>query len=262
MIKMVRATRRTLNPRCGSLVARPKLAFVFGFLATAIAILGALSWFHRNQVDEARSAQVILNQIAVLTREINNLTLTALQEQNLAPEADMEMREARHALPNAALAAHLHVYHTAALEKVWPALDNYITSAGRQWILMQVRDFDEAKQADFQAVSSQFDLMQHQVQIAIEAEDKWAQGVALRARNELLAAAILAATAILILFLRLKRRAPRSVARNRTQRPPRERRALPRSHRAVNRRHSYRRSLWPNQVRQSFRSYSSSGAWR
>jgi PAS domain-containing protein len=41
--------------------------------------------------------------------------------------------------------------------------------------------------------------------VAIEAEDKWAQGVALRARNELLAAATLAATAILILFLRLKR---------------------------------------------------------
>ena len=47
--------------------------------------------------------------------------------------------------------------------------------------------------------------MQHQVQIAIEAEDKWAQGVALRARNELLAAAILAAAAVLILFLRLQR---------------------------------------------------------
>jgi diguanylate cyclase (GGDEF)-like protein/PAS domain S-box-containing protein len=43
------------------------------------------------------------------------------------------------------------------------------------------------------------------VQIAIEAEDKWAQVVALRARNELLVAAILAAAAVLILFLRLQR---------------------------------------------------------
>ena len=204
MVKMVRATQRTLNPRLGGLVARQKLAFVFGFLAMAIAVLAALSWFQRNQVDEARSAQVVLNQIAVLTREINNLTLTALQKQNLTPEADTEMREARHALPKAVLAAHLHAYHTAALEKVWPALNNYITSAGRQWILMQVRDFDEAKQADFQAVSPQFDLMQHQLQIAIKAEDEWAQGVALRARNELLAAAILAATTMLVLFLRLK----------------------------------------------------------
>src|SRR5450755_3805216 len=179
MIKMVRATQRTLNPRLGGLVARPKLALVFGVLATAIAILAALSWFHRNQADEARSAQVILNQIAVLTREINNLTLTALQEQNLTPEADKEMRGARHALPKAVLAARLHAYHTDALEKVWPALDNYTASAGRQWILMQVRDFDEAKQADFQSVSPQYDLMQHQVQVAVEAEEKWAQGVAL-----------------------------------------------------------------------------------
>jgi diguanylate cyclase (GGDEF)-like protein/PAS domain S-box-containing protein len=78
-------------------------------------------------------------------------------------------------------------------------------SAGGQWILMQIGDFDKAKQVDFQAVSPHFDSMQHEVQIAIEAEDKWAQGVALRARNELLAAAILAGAAVLILFLRLQR---------------------------------------------------------
>ena len=123
MVKMFRATRRTFIPRSGSLVARPKLVFVFGFLVTAIVVLAALSWFHRDQIDEARSAQVILNQITVLTREINNLTLTALQKQNLTPEADTEMLEARHALPKAVLAAHLHAYHTAAVEKVWPALD-------------------------------------------------------------------------------------------------------------------------------------------
>jgi len=46
---------------------------------------------------------------------------------------------------------------------------------------MELGDFDEAKQADFQAVRPQFDLLPHQVQIAIEAEDKWAQGVALGA---------------------------------------------------------------------------------
>jgi diguanylate cyclase (GGDEF)-like protein/PAS domain S-box-containing protein len=181
------------------------LAFVFVFLMTAVAVLAALSWFHRNQLDEARSAQVTLNQIAVLTREINNLTLTTLHQQNLTPEADAKMREARHAMPKAVLAAHLHAYHTAAPDKVWPLLDSYIASAERQWIMMQVLDFDEAKQADFEAVSPQFELLQHQVQIAIEAEDKWAQTVALKARNELLAAATLAATVILILFLRLKR---------------------------------------------------------
>ena len=205
MIKTALAKGRIPSSRFGSLVARPKLALVFGFLATVVAVLASLSWFHRNQVDEALSAQIILNQIAVVTREINNLTLTGLQEQNLSTKAETEMRAARQELHEVVLAARLHAYHTSALEKVWPVLDNYITSAGQQWIMMQVLDFDEAKQADFQAVSPQFDLLQHQVQIAIEAEDKWAQGVALRARNELLAAAILATTVILILFLRLKR---------------------------------------------------------
>ena len=205
MVKMIRAVQSTINLRCGSLVARPKLAFVLGFLATGIAVLASLSWFHRNQVDEARSAQLILNQIAVVTREINTLRLTALHQQNLTPKAETEMRAARQALPKAILAAQVHAYHTSALEEVWPVLDSYRTSAGRQWILMQLGDFDQAKQVDFQAGSPQFDLMQHRLQIAIEAEDKWAQDVALSARNELLAAAILAATAILIFFLRLQK---------------------------------------------------------
>jgi diguanylate cyclase (GGDEF)-like protein/PAS domain S-box-containing protein len=205
MIKMVRATGRILNSRGGSLVGRPRLAFVFGFLATTIAVLAVVSWFQINQVGEARSAQVILKQIVVLTREINTLTLTALQKQDLPPEAETEMQVARQALSQAVLAAHLHAYHTSGLQKVWPMLDNYVVSAGRQWILIQVGDFDEAKQVDFQEVRPQLDSMQRQVQIAVEGEDKWAQVVALRARNELLAATILAATALLMLFLRLQR---------------------------------------------------------
>ena len=205
MIKMARATTRIIKPGRGGVAAHPKMAVVFSLLATAIVISAALSWFQRNQVEEARSAQVLLNQIAVLTREVNHLTWSALQEQNLTPEAATEIRGAREALRKVVLTARLHADHTSALEKVWPVLDNYTVSAGQQWILMQAGDSDKAKQVNFQEVSPQFDLMQHQLQIAVETEDKWAQVVALRARNELLAAAILATAAILILFLRLKR---------------------------------------------------------
>jgi diguanylate cyclase (GGDEF)-like protein/PAS domain S-box-containing protein len=205
MVTMVGATRKIFNPLYRTIAGREKLAFVFGFLAAAIAVLAGLSWFQKIEVDETRSGQLILNQIAVLTRQINNLTLTVLNQQNLTPAADTEMRAARHALPNAVLAAHVHTYHTVALKKVWPALDGYMASAGRQWILMQLGEYDEAKQVDFQEVSPQFDLMQHQVQIAMEAEEQWAQVVSLRARNELLAAGVLAAAAVLILFVRLQR---------------------------------------------------------
>jgi diguanylate cyclase (GGDEF)-like protein/PAS domain S-box-containing protein len=205
MIKMVQAARKTLNSRCENLVSRPKLTLIFGFFAMAIVALASLSWFQGNQAEEARSTQVTLNQVAVLAREINNLTWTALQQRNLTPEAGSEMRAARQGLDRAVLAARSHTDPASALKKVWPALDNYNISAGRQWILIQIGDFDEAKQIDFQEVSPQFDLMQHQVQIAIGAEDEWAQGVGLRARNELLVAAILAAAAMLTLFLRLQR---------------------------------------------------------
>jgi PAS domain-containing protein len=77
-------------------------------------------------------------------------------------------------------------------------------SADRQWTLVQVGNFDEAKQAEFQVVGPRFDLMQHQIQVAVEAEEQWAQGAAQRATYELLTAALLAAAAVLMLFFRLQ----------------------------------------------------------
>ena len=205
MIKMMRDTWNTIKPRYGNAVTHPKMAVVFTLLTTAIVIFAGLSWFGEYQVEEAHSAQVLLTQIAVLTREINHLTWSALQNQNLSSKEDGEIRAARTALPKVALAARLHADPASALEKIWPTLDNYTLSASRQWTLMLAGDYDEAKQVNFQEVGPRFDLVQHELHTAIETEENWAQVVVLRARNELLASAILATTAILILFLRLKR---------------------------------------------------------
>jgi len=205
MNKMAIATERILNSRLGTLVARSRLAGVFGLLATTILVLATLSWLQRTQVDEAYSNQVKLNQIAVLTRQINTLRLTALQRQSLTPAAAAERRSARRSLQEAALAAQLHASHTDDLQQLWPAFDHYIASADRQWIQIQLGNFDDAKQMDFEAVGPAFDSMQHLLQVAIEAEDRWAQRSAQRAGYELLTAAALAATAILVLFLRLQK---------------------------------------------------------
>ncbi|HEX8813906.1 MAG TPA: EAL domain-containing protein [Terriglobales bacterium] len=176
-----------------------------GLVAAAIAIMGTLSAFQRSQVDEAYSSQIALNQILALTRQINNLTLTALQKQGMSADQETEMQSARQKLHDASLAAHLHAYHTTALQSFWPAFDNYVMSADRQWLLIQVANFDEAKQLHFQSVGPQFDFVQHQLQIAIEAEEKWVQSAALESRYELLAAAVLAVCAIFILFFQLQK---------------------------------------------------------
>ena len=100
MIKMLRPTRETLNLQ-RSLVARPNWTVVFSVLAIRILlVLAILSWFQRIQIEESRSAQVILNQIATVTREINNFTWDcSLHQQDLTPEADSEMRAARRRCP-------------------------------------------------------------------------------------------------------------------------------------------------------------------
>jgi diguanylate cyclase (GGDEF)-like protein/PAS domain S-box-containing protein len=192
------------NSRLGSLVGHSTAAPLFGLLAMAIFVLATLSWFQRSEADEAQSNQVALNQISVLTRKLNNLKLTALKEQDLTDATATERRTARRALHDAALTGHLRGYHIAAVQEVWPAFDSYIMSVDRQWTLVQVGNFDEAKQAEFQVVGPRFDLMQHQIQVAVEAEEQWAQGAAQRATYELLTAAILAAAAVLMLFLRLQ----------------------------------------------------------
>jgi PAS domain S-box-containing protein len=116
------------------------------------------------------------------------------------------MRIARRALPDVVLVAHIHAYHTSSMEDVWPALDHYIMSASRQWILMQLGDFDGARQLDFDEVSPGFDMMQHKIQVAMDNENRWGQSVARTSRNEMLLAGILAAAATLLLYLRLQRR--------------------------------------------------------
>lgn len=192
------------NSRFRALLRRSTAAPLFGLLAMAIFVLAALSWFQRSEADEAQSNQIALNQISGLTRKINNFKLAALKEQDLTDATATERRVARQALHDAALKGHLRGYHIAAIEGVWPAFDSYITAVDQQWTLVQTGNFDEAKQAEFQVVGPRFDLMQHQIQVAVEAEEQWAQGAAERATYELLTAAILAAAAVLMLFLRLQ----------------------------------------------------------
>jgi diguanylate cyclase (GGDEF)-like protein/PAS domain S-box-containing protein len=166
-----------------------------------MAALGALSWSHRHEVAHGLSTQGALNQISVLTRQINNLTLVALRAEDLNSETRADLRAARNALQQAVLGAHQLAYHTPASKQVWRTFDNYTTSADHQWILMQVGDFAAAKEDSFRSVAPQFDAMEHQLQIAIEAEDTWTQAVALKARYELLASTVSGAAAILLLFL-------------------------------------------------------------
>ena len=198
-------TKRFLNSYVGIVVTRSRLAQTLGLLAIAIFVLTMLSWFHGHQAEEAYANQVTLNRISVLARQINTLKLRALQKQDLPSVAEAEMRSARERLREAALTAQLHTHHTTALDEVGPAFDTYITSADRQWLLILVGDFDESKQAEFQAVGSRFDLMQDRVQVAIEAEGKWGQSAALKARYEFLAAAGLAVAGVWILFQRLQK---------------------------------------------------------
>jgi diguanylate cyclase (GGDEF)-like protein/PAS domain S-box-containing protein len=125
----------------------------------------------------------------------------ALQAEDVNSETRTDLRAARSALQEAILAAQRLAYHTPASKKVWRTFDTYTTSADRQWILMQVGDFAEAKKDSFRSVAPQFDAMQHELQMSIEAEDAWMRAVALKARYELLASTVSGAAAILLLFL-------------------------------------------------------------
>src|SRR5437016_7833273 len=115
MYEMVQVTWKTFNSRYGNLLSRRKSTLAFGLLMVAISFLVGLSWFQKSQADEARSTQATLRQVAVLAREINNLTWKVLQQQNLIAD-EIEMRGARKELDKAVLAARFHADHSCALK--------------------------------------------------------------------------------------------------------------------------------------------------
>ena len=123
VVSIILATRRSVTPLLRNLFVRPKWALVSGLLAMTISVLTCFSWFHTRQAGEAIAGEVILRQIAALTRQINTLTMTALQEGSLSPEAEQEIRAARRSLSKAVLAAHLRGYHAKAIENALPTLD-------------------------------------------------------------------------------------------------------------------------------------------
>jgi PAS domain S-box-containing protein len=162
------------------------------------------SYSLRRTVEQTRVAQIILNKIATRAQEINNLGWLAIQEQDVTPKSDGEVRAAKRELLETAAAVKRQTYHSRVIHEVSPLLDNYMRVADYQWQLVETGHFEAARRVDFEEVNPQFDVLQSKISEASEAEDQWAEAIALRSRNELLVAAFLAALAVLMLFQRFQ----------------------------------------------------------
>src|ERR1022692_1109884 len=194
------------NERHDRTTFRSRSFFVVAFFATAAAIIAlASSYSHRRAVAQTRVAQFTLNKIATRAQDVNNLGWLAIQERDVTPESDGEVRAAKRELLETAAAVKRQTYHSRVIDETSSLLDNYMRVADHQWQLAEAGEFEAARRVDFEEVNPRLDALQSKISEASGAEDQWAEAIALRSRNELLVAAFLAAIAFLTLFLRFQR---------------------------------------------------------
>jgi PAS domain-containing protein len=93
----------------------------------------------------------------------------------------------------------------ALVDQFGPAASNFMQATDRQLQLIQNGKFGKARRLDFEEVSQQFDVLQHQLHQASDAEARAAEAAATRSRIELLIAFVLVAASIVLLFLRFQR---------------------------------------------------------
>jgi hypothetical protein len=97
----------------------------------------------------------------------------------------------------------LHTQETL-VDQFGPAASNFIQATDRQLQLIQKGKFEEARRLDFEEVSQQFDVLQHQLHQASDAEARVAEAAATKSRIELVIAFVLVAASTALLFLRFQ----------------------------------------------------------
>jgi PAS domain-containing protein len=86
-----------------------------------------------------------------------------------------------------------------------PALRDFVQATDRQLQLIRGGQFEEARRLDFEEVSQQFDLLQHQLHKASNGEVRAAAAFVIRSRIEFAIAVLLVTVFVVILFLRTQR---------------------------------------------------------
>jgi len=163
-----------------------------------------LSIRSRDAAQRAREAQSVLSRIEVQVQEMHSLEWLAIASQEITPEGEAELRSSRRKLLITTASLRQQTQEVTG-DPIGPAVSGFIHAADRQLLLIQSGNFEAARRLDFEEISQRFDMLQHQLHKASDAEARAEELAAASSRSELAVAVLLATVSVFILFLRFYR---------------------------------------------------------
>jgi diguanylate cyclase (GGDEF)-like protein/PAS domain S-box-containing protein len=191
---------KAINQSAGS----RRLAVISSLFAIAFIIALTLSLRDKGSAERSREAQIALSRLEVRVQEVHSLEWLATAAREITPEVEARLRASKRELLTTTSGLRLQTQE-ALVDQFGPAASNFIQATDRQLQLIQNGKFEEARRLDFEEVSQQFDVLQHQLHQASDAQARVAEAAATKSRIELVIAFVLVATSIVLLFLRFQR---------------------------------------------------------
>jgi diguanylate cyclase (GGDEF)-like protein/PAS domain S-box-containing protein len=180
------------------------LGWTLAFIVIGILLALTLSVRDKGAVERCRKAQVALSRIEVQVQEIHSLEWLAIAAQEITPEAEAELQSSRAKLLVESSRLRLQA-PTEPGTLLNPAVVAFVQAADRQLRLIEGGKFAEARLLDFEEISQLFDMLQHHLHQAGDAEAGAEGKAAAKSRNEFAAAAFMAMISVFALFLRFHR---------------------------------------------------------
>jgi diguanylate cyclase (GGDEF)-like protein/PAS domain S-box-containing protein len=191
---------KAINQSAGS----RRLAVISSLFAIAFIIALTLSLRDKGSAERSREAQIALSRLEVRVQEVHSLEWLAIAAREITPEVEARLRASKRELLTTTSGLRLQTQE-ALVDQFGPAASNFIQATDRQLQLIQNGKFEEARRLDFEEVSQQFDVLQHQLHQASDAQARVAEAAATKSRIELVIAFVLVAASIALLFLRFQR---------------------------------------------------------
>jgi diguanylate cyclase (GGDEF)-like protein/PAS domain S-box-containing protein len=184
---------------------RPRtLIFIISITVLSSLTAAVLSIRDKNLSDRGGRVQLVLNKTEVLVQELRGLGWLATAVREVTPDSEARFGIKKRELETTRTELQTDLDGNASGE-LFPGLTNFMQCVDHQLELMHEGKFDEARRVDFDEVSPQFDVLQHEIHVASDAEGRVVQERMTRCRFEAVAALLVLTFMVVILVLRVNR---------------------------------------------------------
>src|ERR1700676_744973 len=196
-------TKRSKQTR--GLISGPRiLIFIISVTFLSSSMAAVLSIRDKNLSDRGSRVQLVLSKTEVLVQELRGLGWLATAVREVTPDAEDRFRVKERELETTRTELQTDLDGNASGE-LFPGLTNFMQCVDHQLELMHKGKFDEARRVDFDEVSPQFDVLQHEIHVVSDMEGRAVQQRMTRCRYEAVAALLLFTLTVVILVLRVHR---------------------------------------------------------